>query len=93
MLTTVLKPSGGTIRIDGRDPVHEPRPVRLAFGIVFQDPSLDDELTARENMELHGVLYGVPGAARRERIDALLRFVELWDRPRHGRPSPARADA
>jgi ABC-type histidine transport system ATPase subunit len=54
--------------------------VRRAFGIVFQDPSLDDQLTAAENMELHGVLYGVPRVERHERVEALLRFVGLWER-------------
>ena len=54
--------------------------VRRSFGIVFQDPSLDDELTAYENMEFHGVLYGVPKNIRRTRIEELLKFVELWDR-------------
>ena len=61
-------------------PVKEPLLVRRAFGIVFQDPSLDDQLTAAENMELHGVLYGVPRVERRERVEALLRFVGLWER-------------
>ena len=63
MLTTVLTPSEGRLSIAGHDPVKEPLMVRRAFGIVFQDPSLDDELTAAENMELHGVLYRVPRAA------------------------------
>ena len=54
--------------------------MRRAFGIVFQDPAVDDELTAWENMEFHGVLYGVPKAERRARIDDLLTFVELEDR-------------
>jgi ABC-2 type transport system ATP-binding protein len=57
MLTTVLGPSEGRLRVAGHDPVGEPMLVRRAFGIVFQDPSLDGELTAAENMELHGVLY------------------------------------
>jgi ABC-2 type transport system ATP-binding protein len=80
MLTTVLAPSAGRLRVAGHDPVEEPLAVRRAFGIVFQDPSLDDELTAAENMELHGVLYGVPRAERRARVEALLRFVGLWER-------------
>ena len=80
MLTTVLAPSEGRLRVAGHDPVKEPLLVRRAFGIVFQDPSLDGELTAAENMELHGVLYRVPRAERRERIEALLRFVGLWER-------------
>jgi len=80
MLTTVLQPTSGTIRVNGHDPQHEQHQVRRSFGIVFQDPSLDDELTARENMELHGILYGIPSAERRERIETLFKFVELWDR-------------
>lgn len=80
MLTTTLKPSAGTMEVDGHDPVLEQHAVRRSFGIVFQDPSLDDDLTAFENMELHGVLYGVPSHQRRENIERLLKFVELWDR-------------
>jgi ABC-2 type transport system ATP-binding protein len=53
---------------------------RQRFGIVFQDPSLDQDLTAWENMELHGVLYHVPRKVRRERTEALLKLFELWDR-------------
>jgi len=80
MLTTVLAPSEGRLLIAGHDPVKEPLRARSAFGIVFQDPSLDDELTAAENMELHGVLYGVRRAERRLRTESLLRLVDLWDR-------------
>jgi len=80
MLTTLLSPTAGTLRIDGHDPVADPAAVRKSFGIVFQDPSLDDDLTAWENMEFHGVLYGMPTATRRSRIEELLRFVELDDR-------------
>ncbi len=80
MLTTALKPSSGHISIDGHDPRREPDEVRRSFGIVFQDPSLDEDLTALENMEFHGVLYGVRSPERRERIEKLLRFVGLWER-------------
>jgi ABC-2 type transport system ATP-binding protein len=80
MLTTLLRPTSGTIAIDGLDPVARPRDVRRLFGIVFQDPSLDGELTAAENMDLHGVLYHVPRRARAERTEALLKLFELWDR-------------
>src|ERR1700752_2725897 len=80
MLTAVLTPTEGRLLIAGHDPAKEPLLVRRAFGIVFQDPSLDGELTAAENMELHGVLYRVPRAERRARIEALLRFVGLWER-------------
>jgi len=80
MLTTLVPPSGGTMRIDGMDPIAQASDVRRRFGIVFQDPSLDSELTAWENMELHGVLYGVPRRTRHERTQQLLTLFELWDR-------------
>jgi ABC-2 type transport system ATP-binding protein len=80
MLTTMLKPTEGSIRVGGFDPVRDQTAVRRTFGIVFQDPSLDEALTAFENMELHAVLYRVNPRERRERIEKLLRFVELWDR-------------
>jgi ABC-2 type transport system ATP-binding protein len=80
MLTTLLKPTSGRIELDGLDPAKQPHDVRKRFGIVFQDPSLDDELTAQENMEIHGVLYQVPRQIRAARIENLLRLFELWDR-------------
>jgi ABC-2 type transport system ATP-binding protein len=80
MLTTLLRPTSGTILIDGYDPTKDPHAVRRAIGVVFQDPSLDDDLTAWENMELHGILYGVPRGMRRARISELLKFVDLDER-------------
>ena len=80
MLTTLLKPTGGRIEIDGLDPAKQSNEARKRFGIVFQDPSLDQELTAYENMDLHGVLYHVPRKVRHERIEMLLNLFELWDR-------------
>ena len=80
MLTTLLKPTGGSITLDGLDPTKHQNEVRKRFGIVFQDPSLDGELTAYENMDIHGVLYGVPRRLRAERTETLLKLFELWDR-------------
>ena len=80
MLTTLLQPTSGLMKVAGFDPVKDPDKARRSFGIVFQDQSLDDELTAYENMELHGVLYHVPKDLRNERIRHLLEFIELWDR-------------
>lgn len=80
MFTTILDPTAGKIVINGFDPVENPDEVRSSFGIIFQDPSLDDELTACENMDFHGILYGVPNEIRGSRIKELLNFVELWDR-------------
>jgi ABC-2 type transport system ATP-binding protein len=80
MLTTLLKPSSGQITLDGLDPTRAANEARRRFGIVFQDPSLDDQLTALENMELHGVLYSVPRRERHERTEMLLKLFELWER-------------
>lgn len=80
MFTTLLKPTSGSCTIAGYDPMKNPNEVRSSFGIVFQDPSLDDKLTAQENMLFHAVLYGVPRTVRKQRIGELLKFVELWDR-------------
>jgi ABC-2 type transport system ATP-binding protein len=80
MLTTLLRPTSGQMTIDGNDPTKHPDAVRHSFGIVFQDPSLDEDLTAWENMELHGVLYNVPSDIRRKRTEELLKFVDLYDR-------------
>ncbi len=80
MLTTMLRPSGGELRLAGHDVTKERDSARKAFGIVFQDPSLDEELSAYENMELHAVLYGIPKKKRQQRIQELLELVELWSR-------------
>jgi ABC-2 type transport system ATP-binding protein len=80
ILTTLLNPTSGNVKVNGFDIVEAEDEVRHSFGIVFQDPSLDDELTAWENMEFHGVLYSVEKGMRRARIEELMKFVELWDR-------------
>ncbi|HZJ45187.1 MAG TPA: ATP-binding cassette domain-containing protein [Pyrinomonadaceae bacterium] len=80
MLTTLLHPTSGVVELDGLDPTVARDEVRKRFGVVFQDPSLDQDLTAWENMEIHGVLYGVARKERRERATDLLKLFELWDR-------------
>jgi ABC-2 type transport system ATP-binding protein len=80
MMTAVLPPTDGQLLIAGHDVTMSKLQARRCFGIVFQDPSLDDELTAAENMELHGALYRVPQDVRRARSEALLCFLGLWDR-------------
>jgi ABC-2 type transport system ATP-binding protein len=80
MLTTLLRPTSGAIELDGLDPQTNQNEARRRFGIVFQDPSLDGDLTAWENMEIHGVLYHVPHKVRRQRTEELLKLFELWDR-------------
>ena len=80
MLTTLLRPTSGEIELDGLNPLTHQNEARKRFGIVFQDPSLDGDLTAAENMEIHGVLYHVPHKLRRQRSEELLKLFELWDR-------------
>ncbi len=80
MLTTLMPPTSGTLEIDGLHPLEQANEVRKRFGIVFQDPSLDGDMTAAENMELHGVLYHVPRKLRLARTEQLLRSFELWER-------------
>jgi ABC-2 type transport system ATP-binding protein len=80
ILTALLRPTSGSVSIGDLDPIRRPMEVRQQFGIVFQDASLDDELTAYENMELHAVLYHMPRRGRAERIQTMLQRFELWDR-------------
>ena len=83
MLTTLLKPSSGSVELDGLNPATQQHEARKRFGIVFQDSSTDDDLTAYENMDFHGVLYNIPKRIRGERIEELLKLFELWDRRDH----------
>jgi ABC-2 type transport system ATP-binding protein len=83
MLTTLLKPTSGSVELDGLNPATQQHEARKRFGIVFQDSSTDDDLTAYENMDFHGVLYKVPKRIRDERIEELLKLFELWDRRDH----------
>ena len=85
MLTTLLAPTSGTLEIDGLDPAKEQHEVRKRFGIVFQDPSLDQDLTAFENMDLHGALYHVPRKVRRERSELLYEAVRALGSQRQPR--------
>src|SRR4030043_1762934 len=80
MLCTILKPTSGTAIVNGFDIVKEANKVRRSIGIVFQEPSIDDRLTGRENLYMHANLYGVPASEQRERIDRILKLVELEDR-------------
>jgi ABC-2 type transport system ATP-binding protein len=80
MLCTLLPPSAGSATLAGHDVVREAAMVRRAIGIIFQDPSLDERLTAAENLRLHAVAYQVPRAERAARIEEGLSFVELLDR-------------
>jgi len=80
MLCTILKPTSGSATIDGVDVTRHPSQVRRTIGIVFQEPSINDRLTGRENLEMHANLYGVPVAEGKKRINEVLELVELSDK-------------
>ena len=80
MLTTMLRPTAGKLLLNHHDVTKEQAGARKSFGIVFQDPALEEELTAYENMLVHAVLYGIPKAEQAPRIHALLELVDLWER-------------
>src|SRR3989344_6081156 len=80
MLTTLLNPTVGEIFLNGHNVTENPHQTRKSFGIVFQDPSLDNELTAYENMQFHAILYGLEKNVYKKRIVDLLNLVELYDR-------------
>ena len=80
MLSTILEPTSGSASVMGIDIRKDQDGVRKAIGIVFQDQSLDEELTAWENMDFHGRLYRIPKEVREQRTEELLKLVELYDR-------------
>ena len=80
MLCTILRPTSGTAKVNGYDVVKNAKQVRKSIGIVFQDPSIDDRLTGRENLRMHADLYGVPSSEQNAKIDEVLRLVELDER-------------
>lgn len=80
MLSTILKPTSGTAVVNGYDIVRFKNEVRESIGMVFQDPSLDDTLTARENLEFHAVVYHIPRSERGRRMTEVLDMVSLSDR-------------
>jgi ABC-2 type transport system ATP-binding protein len=80
MLSTILKITSGTATVNGFDVAKHPSQVRRSIGIVFQEPSIDDRLTGRENLEMHANLYAVPGGEKEKRIEEVLKLVELEDR-------------
>jgi ABC-2 type transport system ATP-binding protein len=80
ILCTLARPTAGQARVAGFDVAREPDAVRAAIGLVFQDPSLDSQLTAQENLRFHAFIYGVPAAERARRITQALQLVQLSDR-------------
>ncbi len=79
ILSTLLRPDAGSVFVAGVDVIRQPLKARRRLGIVFQEPSLDDRLSVRENLDLHGLVFGVPRTLRKQRIEELLTLVELTD--------------
>ncbi len=79
MLATLLEPTDGTANVNGFDIRAHPDEVRGSIGIVFQDPTVDTRLSAYDNLDIHGRLYGMDGKDRKERIDEVLALVELTE--------------
>ena len=80
MLCTILKPDGGQGHVAGFNLWREKDKVRQNIGLVFQDPTLDRNLTAYENLWFHALIYNIPAKERRERIERVLKMVELYER-------------
>jgi len=80
MLCTILRPTSGTARVNGFDIVKQATQVRKSIGIVFQEPSIDDRLTGRENLQMHANLYGVAPSEQKSRVEEALKLVELQNR-------------
>ncbi|MGH2427960.1 MAG: ATP-binding cassette domain-containing protein [Candidatus Limnocylindria bacterium] len=82
MLCTLMRPTSGRASVNGFDVVRQRSEVRRSIGLVFQQPTLDETLTAEQNVRFHAYAYGVPGQLREPRIRELLNLVDLWDRRR-----------
>jgi ABC-2 type transport system ATP-binding protein len=84
ILCTLLLPTSGTATVNGYDVVMQTSQVRSSIGLVFQEPTLDEYLSAEQNLLFHSYAYGIPKNERKERLELMLKMVELWDR-RHDR--------
>ncbi len=80
ILCTLTKPTSGRATVNGYDVVHQQSEVRQSIGLVFQDPSLDERLSGWQNLNFHALVYNVPAAVRQQRIEQMLRMMELWDK-------------
>ncbi len=80
ILCTLSKPTSGHATIAGFDVVRQQNQVRQSIGLVFQDPSLDERLSGLQNMRFHAMVYNVPASVREQRIEQMLRMMELWDK-------------
>ena len=80
ILCTLSKPTSGRATIDGFEVVRQQSQVRQSIGLVFQDPSLDERLSGLQNLRFHALVYSMPRSVREQRIEQVLRMVELWDK-------------
>ena len=80
MLCTLLRPTSGQARVAGLDVIKDKNDVRRAIGLVFQETTLDDYLTAEQNILFHALAYAVPSEVRKQRTKELLTLMELWER-------------
>src|SRR5205085_12406520 len=80
VLCTLLRLTAGRVEVAGYDVARQSQDVRRSIGLIFQDPTLDVQLTAQENLDFHAFAYDVPKAEARERGQKLLELLDLWDR-------------
>jgi ABC-2 type transport system ATP-binding protein len=80
ILCTLSKPTSGRAILNGFDVLRQQSHVRQSIGLVFQDPSLDERLSGLHNLRFHAMVYHVPASIRDQRIEQVLRMVELWDK-------------
>lgn len=80
MLSTLLRPTSGYAEVWGNDVTLKKDEVRRCIGFVFQDPSVDDKLTGRENLDFHGRMYGMKREMRERRTAEVLELVDLMDK-------------
>jgi ABC-2 type transport system ATP-binding protein len=80
ILCTLSKPTSGQAIVDGLNVVHQQKQVRQSIGLVFQDPSLDEQLSGLQNLRFHAMVYNLPTSVREQRIKEVLNMTELWDR-------------
>lgn len=83
MLSTILAPTSGEAFVNNFNILTQKNEVRKSIGLVFQDSSLDDQLTAEENLRFHAKLYHVPEKEYKKRMEEVLRLVDLWDKKKN----------
>jgi ABC-2 type transport system ATP-binding protein len=80
ILCTLMRPTSGRANLNGFDVVRQQNEARRSLGLVFQDPSLDIKLSALQNLEFHTGVYNIPRSVSKQRIEEVLKMVDLWER-------------